>query len=278
MEDSNAARAAIASKYIEKCHGIWIVASIQRAVDDKSAQNLLGRSFKQQMQLDGNLSNVSFICSKTDEICIGEAVESLGLRKENARVTKKLEAMKKWEASNQIQFGYDIEYSDTLSKLSGDIDRSLSQWEKLELRQKDGKPVLPSDINPMKRKAGGRSTRANKRPKLEFPDGEDAAHEHPSLDNLLDQLQKEKPHFPEDQPLNGEQIRSMIEYLRSKKNAAIDEKDALDEQIDDADNEQAKLCESASQAQRNLEASCIRRRNEYAREAIRSHFALGLKE
>ncbi|KAK7749363.1 hypothetical protein SLS62_008215 [Diatrype stigma] len=278
VEDSNAARAAIASKYIEKCHGIWIVASIQRAVDDNSAQNLLGRSFKQQMQLDGNLSNISFICSKTDDISIGEAVESLGLHKENARVTTRSEAMKSWEASNQIQLEYDAEYSDTLSKFSGEIDRSLSQWEKLELRQRDGKPVRSSEIILRKRKASSRSIRANKRQKLGSPDGEDAAQKHSSFDDLLDQLKKEEPHLPGDQTLDGDQIRSMIEYLRSKKNAAIDEKEALDDQVDNAIQEHEKLCESASQAQRNLEAVCIRRRNEYARETIRNHFALGLKE
>ncbi|KAI1338014.1 hypothetical protein F5Y15DRAFT_407896 [Xylariaceae sp. FL0016] len=34
VQDSNAARAAIAEKYIAKCHGIWIVANITRATDD----------------------------------------------------------------------------------------------------------------------------------------------------------------------------------------------------------------------------------------------------
>src|SRR5436190_20108114 len=35
VQDSNVARANVASKYVEKCSAIWIVAPITRAVDDK---------------------------------------------------------------------------------------------------------------------------------------------------------------------------------------------------------------------------------------------------
>jgi hypothetical protein len=75
--DSNAARSAIASKYIEQCSGLWVVAPITRAVDDKVAQNLLGDSFKRQLQLDGKVSSITFICSKADVISTTEALKAL---------------------------------------------------------------------------------------------------------------------------------------------------------------------------------------------------------
>ena len=46
VHDSNQARAAVAQGYIKQCNGLWIVAPITRAVDDKSAKNLLGDTFK----------------------------------------------------------------------------------------------------------------------------------------------------------------------------------------------------------------------------------------
>lgn len=46
VHDSNQARAAVAQGYLKQCTGLWIVAPITRAVDDKSAKNLLGDSFK----------------------------------------------------------------------------------------------------------------------------------------------------------------------------------------------------------------------------------------
>jgi hypothetical protein len=46
VQDSNAARAAVAAGYMKSCTGLWIVAPITRAVDDKTAKSLLGDSFK----------------------------------------------------------------------------------------------------------------------------------------------------------------------------------------------------------------------------------------
>ncbi|KAG9237561.1 hypothetical protein BJ875DRAFT_481201 [Amylocarpus encephaloides] len=61
---------------------LWIVAPIGRAVDDKAAKNLLGESFKRQLKFDGIYSRVTFICSKTDDISITEATESLDLEED----------------------------------------------------------------------------------------------------------------------------------------------------------------------------------------------------
>ncbi|KAL9048751.1 MAG: hypothetical protein Q9162_007568 [Coniocarpon cinnabarinum] len=42
VHDSNAARAKVAENYMKQCTGLWIVAPINRAVDDKAAKTLLG--------------------------------------------------------------------------------------------------------------------------------------------------------------------------------------------------------------------------------------------
>ena len=68
---------------MKQCTGLWIVAPIIRAVDDKAAKNLLGESFKRQLKMDGGFSSVTFICSKTDNISLTEASDSLGLDEEN---------------------------------------------------------------------------------------------------------------------------------------------------------------------------------------------------
>lgn len=77
VHDSNAARAAVAAGYMKQCTGLWIVAPINRAVDDKAAKSLLGESFKRQLKYDGIYSRITFICSKTDDISTTEAAESL---------------------------------------------------------------------------------------------------------------------------------------------------------------------------------------------------------
>nr|XP_036586865.1 uncharacterized protein CTRU02_03453 [Colletotrichum truncatum]KAF6797422.1 hypothetical protein CTRU02_03453 [Colletotrichum truncatum] len=76
-QDWDAARTAVANEYIKSCAGIWIVAPIHRAVDNKTAKDLMGDAFKRQLKLDGSFSAVTFVCSKTDDIKIGEAMKGL---------------------------------------------------------------------------------------------------------------------------------------------------------------------------------------------------------
>ncbi|KAK1995640.1 hypothetical protein LX36DRAFT_713021 [Colletotrichum falcatum] len=76
-QDWDAARAAVASKYLKACSGIWIVAPINRAVDNKTAKDLMSTSIKRQIKLDGSYSALTIICSKTDEMNINSAMESL---------------------------------------------------------------------------------------------------------------------------------------------------------------------------------------------------------
>ncbi|KAI1435391.1 hypothetical protein GGR50DRAFT_703194 [Xylaria sp. CBS 124048] len=79
VQDFNLARGAVANNYVKSCTGLWIVTPINRAVDDKVANTLLSDSFKRQLKYDGAFGCVGFICSKTDDISIREATESLGI-------------------------------------------------------------------------------------------------------------------------------------------------------------------------------------------------------
>ena len=49
VADANAARSSIARDYMKKCDCIWVLAPIQRAVDNQSAKNLLGDAFRMQL-------------------------------------------------------------------------------------------------------------------------------------------------------------------------------------------------------------------------------------
>ncbi|KAF5499240.1 Nuclear GTPase SLIP-GC [Colletotrichum fructicola] len=74
--DADAARASIASDYMKSCAGIWIVSPIHRAVDNKTAKDLMSDAFKRQLRVDGSFSNVTFICSKTDQLSVEDAVKN----------------------------------------------------------------------------------------------------------------------------------------------------------------------------------------------------------
>ncbi|KAI1375031.1 hypothetical protein F4677DRAFT_424372 [Hypoxylon crocopeplum] len=274
VEDSNAARAAIAAKYIEKCSGIWVLAAITRAINDKAAHQLLGQSFKQQLNYDGNYSRVTFICSKTDDITLNEAAEFLGLRSELDALQSKSAAIQRWEENSEQQLKNDENRSSSLSSYIRELERQVSQWEKLETRHRKGEVVRAAQIRPKKRKAPTQSSRATKR--LKASDRDVSAYV--SASAFWDSLAIGMPQFSENDPLNGEQIGQAIDYLRTTKDNAYDEKEKLDDKIENERDNSEALKEDYTKTQSDLLSSCIRKRNEYARNAMRRDFAQGLRE
>jgi hypothetical protein len=81
VADANAARNNIAKDYMKKAACIWILAPITRAVDDKTARDLLGDAFKLQLMMDGNYDahTITFIASKCDDISCSEVIRALQL-------------------------------------------------------------------------------------------------------------------------------------------------------------------------------------------------------
>jgi hypothetical protein len=47
--DDNSARDAVVKAYLRETNSIWIVANIKRAVDDKTAKDMLGESFRRYL-------------------------------------------------------------------------------------------------------------------------------------------------------------------------------------------------------------------------------------
>ncbi|WAR13087.1 SLIP-like protein [Mya arenaria] len=79
VRDSNAARDKIAKNYLKNCTAVWVVSSIHRAIDDKTAKDLLGENFRRQLLMDGQYGSIAFICTKTDVITPSEIIRSLNL-------------------------------------------------------------------------------------------------------------------------------------------------------------------------------------------------------
>ena len=82
VQDANEARNRIAKDYLQNCDAVWIVADIVRAVDNRTAKDLLGEAFRRQLFLDGQYANLTFVCTKSDIINAEEFVRSLKLTKE----------------------------------------------------------------------------------------------------------------------------------------------------------------------------------------------------
>lgn len=87
LGDSNTGRTQVAENYAKNLTYIWIVADIVRAIDDQIAKDLMGKSFRRQLLMDGKYDDryVTFVMTKTDIINNEEVIESLQLREKELK-------------------------------------------------------------------------------------------------------------------------------------------------------------------------------------------------
>ncbi|XP_062567678.1 nuclear GTPase SLIP-GC-like [Saccostrea cucullata] len=95
VRDSNAARDKIARDHLKNCTAVWVVSSIHRAIDDKTAKDLLGENFRRQLLMDGQYGNIAFICTKTDIIKNSEIISRFLCGKEDSQEVKEIKEMLK---------------------------------------------------------------------------------------------------------------------------------------------------------------------------------------
>lgn len=272
VQDSNAARAAVAANYQKSCTGLWVVAPITRAVDDKTAKTLLGDSFKRQLKYDGTYSAVSFICSKTDDISITEAAESLGLETEISDSWSQAEELRK---EKELLQGKINELKDTKAAYGEMIDEyeaKLDIWEDLQTKLEEGKTVYAPSENSKKRKRSGNTSGSRKNRESSIDDDDYDASDSDSSDKENSQPDKNR------QPLDSDAIDKNIASLKSERKRLREARRALNSEIADVRKEIQGVQAKREELLAESKAICIKGRNEYSREAIRHDFSMGIKE
>lgn len=275
VHDSNAARAAVAEGYMKQCSGLWIVAPINRAVDDKAAKNLLGSTFKRQLKYDGTYSAVTFICSKTDDISKTEASEGLKL---GARMTdlddrlhdiaQKLRAVKKKQKDIRDQ---KADYQAVIDQ----VEDQLEQWEELIDKVEDGEEVFAPKIKTKKRKRASKSPSKSRKRRGRLDSEDDEAD---SSNDMSDTEEMELDTGDRNRPLSSEEVRDKVDELKKLKKDARRENSSLADELKDVRKEIATLEKQEGEIEAQQDILCIEGRNEYSRGAIRQDFAAGIRE
>ncbi|KAK8136375.1 hypothetical protein PG984_004315 [Apiospora sp. TS-2023a] len=268
VQDSNAARAAVADNYMKQCGGLWIVAPITRAVDDKTAKNLLGDSFRRQMKYDGTFSNVTFICSKTDDLLITEAADSLNLQDQIDETMFKADEFKRKVNSLKDQMADLREQRAAYDDRLDEIEASYDEWEDIGSALSDGKTVYAPLPKSKKRKRHGRQSSVQS----------DTGSESDFSRVPGESRDKENSSHQARTPLTEDQIEEAMTELKSEKKEVRNLKRGVDEQtsnvrkmITQAEGERLALLAQAK-------STCIKGRNDYSRRAIQWDFAMGIKE
>ncbi|KAL2132078.1 hypothetical protein VTI74DRAFT_4256 [Chaetomium olivicolor] len=275
VQDSNAARAAVAANYMKACTGLWIVAPITRAVDDKTAKSLLGDSFRRQLKYDGTYSAVTFICSKTDDISVTEAAESLGIDEEISESWARVQELAETVRQVKDKVADLKDERAACAHLIDQIEQEWDKWDALGSKLAGGATVYPPTTPNKKRKrpAKASSSRNNRR----FSDSDSDSDFSDSDGSDSSDKENESPEQNRE-PLTEQQIEAKLESLKAEKKEVRAKKKALEEQISVGREEMKKLAAEKELILAEVKAVCIKGRNEYSRRAIKLDFAMGIRE
>jgi chromosome segregation ATPase len=248
---------------------------------DKAAKSLLGESFKRQLKYDGIYSRVTFICSKTDDISIMEASNSLNLEEQMSEdwakiddIDGKIRGLKKSLKELRDSRGL-------YSELVNDADDEIEKWESLKDDLEDGKEVWPPSDKSKKRKRSAEPGQRAKKSKRSIADGDDSNDGSDLEDEEHDSEASEAESDPEPEkgdPLTMEAIEEKLSQLKEDKKRARKERSSLDAKSKTLNEEIDALDKEKDAIERAISAICIKGRNDYSKGAIQTDFAAGIKE
>ncbi|EHL03633.1 putative GTPase SLIP-GC [Glarea lozoyensis 74030] len=288
VHDSNAARAAVAAGYLKQCTGLWVVAPIGRAVDDKAAKNLLGESFKRQLKFDGTYSRVTFICSKTDDISTTEAADTLNLEDRVGDDWARKDEIEEEQATLQQDVKDLLEtkscYLDTINAAENETE----VYEELLKSLKDEETVYAPSTKKRKRSPKPEKTRKKKKSKQaedsdddSFINDDDEEEEAISSEDEDEDQSDDSDNEPEEEertPLTEEDIQKVLENMKTQKKNARRERTEIDHKVAAKKAEIASLEKAKKVIEVRVNSICIQARNDYFTTAIQQDFADGVKE
>ncbi|KAI6827790.1 hypothetical protein KC340_g9470 [Hortaea werneckii] len=285
VHDSNAARAAVAENYMKQCTGLWILAPINRAVDDKAAKTLLGDTFKRQLKYDGTYNAVTFICSKTDDISRTEATDSLGIGKEMEELDEKLEQVSRQKRTLHKRLQEFETQKKDHADVSDRVDEQLEAFRDLLERAKEGETVYPPKQEAKKRKRDGkRSSTSRKKRRSHSISSDSDANDQSSDPDFDDDSAADSNDEADDadktdcEPLTVYQIEAKLDEMRKLKKECRQNRQQIEQKVRDIRKQMAPLKAEEAAIDAKQSALCIAGRNAYSRDAIRYDFAAGIRE
>lgn len=258
VADSNPARAAVARKYMTDATAIWVTAPVKRATDNKVAKELMGKSSRLQMKLDGMYSNMTFICTQTDSIEFAETIDSFDddgqIQATNARedeiqnmIKAKTEALERLEAQMKDS---NLSYRE--------LEREVRVWKALRKKHQGGQQVYPPHV-PSKRKRPVESQR-------------------PRASRKLIDEDSEEEEVSEETPLTESDISAKFHGLRQREDSLATEYEEMEKQQSALEEELTNLDQEKNDAAVDGARLCVQRRNEIVKKSIGVDFAAGIKE
>ncbi|RMY61700.1 hypothetical protein D0863_11201 [Hortaea werneckii] len=281
VHDSNAARAAVAENYMKQCTGLWILAPINRAVDDKAAKTLLGDTFKRQLKYDGTYNAVTFICSKTDDISRTEATDSLGIGEEMEGLDEKLEQVSRQKRTLQKHLQEFEAQKKDHADVADQVDEQLETFEDLLERAKEGETVHPPKQEAKKRKRDGKPAKKRRSHSISSDSDANDQSSDPDFDDDSAADSNDEADDTDEtdrEPLTVDQIEAKLDEMRKLKKECRQSRQQIEQKVRDIRKQMAPLKAEEAAIDAKQSALCIAGRNACSRDAIRNDFAAGIRE
>lgn len=258
IQDANAARSAVAGKYMAQASALWVTANVKRAVDDEAARKLLGMNSRLQMKLDGMYSDTSFICTITDNFEKDECIEAFD---EDGQIKETFTRAEQLETHVQEMEG-------SLEHLENEVDEAnaaydglqaeIETWTTLQEQQNAGQQVYPPRI-PAKRKRGTGTPIRRRRQQVINDDSNEAD-------------TTDRP------PLTSSEISWKLADLNHKLQAKDSECEEMEKQLETMKGELPSLKDARDETSIESLRMCVQKRNQRVREIVRADFINGVKE
>jgi hypothetical protein len=225
---------------------------------------LLGDTFKRQLKMDGGYNSVTFICSKTDDISLMEAISSLGLEDEMGALWAKVDAFSTDIRNLKKELDQHKSSKGDYSVAIEEADEALEIWMKLGDDAEDGGIVYPPVVKSSKRKHS--VAKPSSRKKLRMDDSDDDFIDDRSDDNNDSEDDASEDASDDDAesrgPLTQEDITIKIAELKDIKRNGRQERLKLDEKIKDIKKKIDNLTEESDAIEATIAANCIAGRND----------------
>ncbi|KAI5795262.1 hypothetical protein EDC01DRAFT_654675 [Geopyxis carbonaria] len=282
VQDANAARAAVAEGYMKKCTGLWIVAPITRAVDDKTAHKLMGDGFRRQLLMDGGFSSLSFICSKSDDISVSEAMLSLNLDEALQNETTEIDKLDAIISAKKRELRSIKDQRELAEGVLDDLETEQDTWQELQEGAKDGKTVYaPKEKKRKRSRSTDEPQNVAQKPKKarygdsddeDFIDDEEEREDSDKLDQSASENEETRV------PLTTEEIDQKLETLKTTIRSGRENKKTLTSKLSELKSEISELEDQIRVYENKRATVCIAARNSYSSKAIQNDFAAGLEE
>lgn len=258
IHDANAARSAVARKYMAECSAVWIAAPIKRAVDDEAARKLLGMSSRLQMKLDGIYSNVTFICTMTDAVQLQESVEAFDEDGQIQAIFAREDDLDKMISAKKESIEQLSKQASAGDAAYQELRMEVKAWKALQKQEKKGQPVYCPRV-PAKRKRTTEPARRRRRREVVDDDSDE--------DDTAGRT-----------PLTADEISSKLTDLENKSRSKDSECEDMEKRLQTMQNELIALENEKQDIAVESRRQCVLKRNAHVKRAIQVDFSHGIRE